>query len=301
MAAAPLPLYRPRRAAHAGTLTVRGGQIGITRWGPPQQVPIVLLHGWMDSGASYQLLADCLPDDWPLAAIDWRGYGRSDNRSDFYWLPDNLADLEAVLEQLSPQRPARVIAHSLGGTIAAFYAGARPERLEWLVNLEGMGLWRSNASAVDRLTHWLDAQREISAPKRYRTLDEFAARILSRHRRLRPDRARYLASAWACERDGEFEVAADPKHQLMSPLRYRRDELEEGWSRIRCPVLLLHGSESDFLARAGGDEALQRWRGLIAQLQVGLIEGAGHMVQHEQPERVAEQIVRFVRERGESL
>lgn len=300
-AESPIPTYVPRRQPRLQMLSVRGGQIGLTRWGESEQAPIVLLHGWMDSGLSYQLLVDCLPDDWSFAAIDWRGYGRSDNRTDYYWLPDNFADLEAALELLSPQQPARLIGHSLGGTVASVYAGVRPARLAWLVNIEGMGLWRSNAPAVDRLAHWLDAQRELAAPKLYSSLDELTARIVKRHKRLRPDRARFLARAWTRERDGQYEIAADPKHQLISPLRFRTDDIEESWARIRCPLLLLHGAESDFLARAGGEAALQRWRRLIAGLEVGLIEGAGHMVQHEQPERAAAQIVRFVRERGERL
>jgi pimeloyl-ACP methyl ester carboxylesterase len=291
----PLPAYQPRRLPWRQMLSIRGGRIAVTRWGESTRAPIVLLHGWMDCAAAYQLLADCLPEEWPLAALDWRGYGHSDDRADHYWLPENLADLEAVLAVLSPHAPACLVGHSLGGTVASVYAGVRPERLAWLVNIEGFGLGRGPLNAAERMARWLDEQATLAPAVRYDSLDELARRILRRHQGLRPDRARFLAWAWSRERDGHYELAADPKHRLLQPLRLRREDIEECWARIRCPVLMLLGSQSESLAHAGGQAQLARWAGLMAGLELATIEGAGHMVQHEQPERAASHIERFVR------
>jgi pimeloyl-ACP methyl ester carboxylesterase len=298
-AAAPWAPYVMRRQPRIGMVQMRSGRIAVTHWGPGKRAPIILLHGMLDCAASYQFVVDCLPDDWDLLAIDWRGYGHSDNRPDLYWLPDNFADLEALLDKFSPNEAARVIGHSLGGTVATAYAGVRPERLAWLINIEGLGmLARPQMPAPARVARWLDELRRPAQPKRYASLEELAVRVARRHPRLPDDRAHYLAWAWSREVEGGYEIAADPKHRLMQPLRLPRQDLDECCSHIRCPILMLFGSESEFLARVGGAAELQRWRTLIPHLEIGHVAGAGHMVPHEQPECLADEIMRFVRQRA---
>ena len=79
---------------------------------------MVLLHGWMDCSETWQFLVDCLPDHWSCVALDWRGFGGSERPQEGYWFPDYYADLEALLDIVSPGKPARVIAHSMGGNVA---------------------------------------------------------------------------------------------------------------------------------------------------------------------------------------
>lgn len=290
--------YVIRRQPRIDMVPMRSGRIAVTRWGPGKRAPIFMLHGMLDCAASFQFVADCLPDDWDLLAVDWRGYGHSDDRPDLYWLSDNFADLEALLEQFSPNEPARVIGHSLGGTVATAYAGVRPERLAWLINIEGFGApARPHAPAPVRIARWLDELRRLAKPKRYASLEELAVRVARRHPRLSTARAHYLAWAWSREVEGGYEIAADPKHRLMQPVRLGRQDMDECWSCIRCPMLMLVGSDSESLAQVGGEAALQRWRTLLPHLEVVHIAGAGHMVPHEQPERLADEIMRFVRQR----
>ena len=56
--------------------------------------------------------------DWSCVALDWRGFGGSEWAQEGYWFPDYFADLEALLDIVSPGKPARVIAHSMGGNVA---------------------------------------------------------------------------------------------------------------------------------------------------------------------------------------
>jgi pimeloyl-ACP methyl ester carboxylesterase len=81
-------------------------------------------------------------------------------------------------------------------------------------------------------------------------------------------------------------------------LRLLSQDFDECWSHIRCPMLMLFGSDSEFLTRVGGAAQLQRWCTLIPQLEIGHVAGAGHMVPHEQPERLADEIMRFERQRA---
>ena len=139
--------YAVLREPRHETVRVRGLDVHLTVWGPkPSEsvLPVFLLHGWLDCGETFQFMVDALQKDWFLVAPDWRGFGRSEWPQQGYWFPDYLGDLDALLDQLSPGAPARLVGHSMGGNIACSYAGIRPERVRCVVNLEGFGLARTS-------------------------------------------------------------------------------------------------------------------------------------------------------------
>ena len=287
------------RPSRSEFLDVRGLRYRITRWGPPSDDPIVLLHGFLDVGLTFQFLVDALPEDWSFVAPDWRGFGASQGTDSSYWFPDYLADLEVLLEHFVPDRPARVVGHSMGGNVAMLHAGVRPERVRWLASLEGFGLPRTRADqAPERFAQWLDALREPQRRSRYPSLERFAATLRIRNPRLGAERARFIAEAWT-RADGEaLELAADPWHRLVNPVLYRRDEAEACWRRIRAPVLMLLGELSEYLPRLGDDGRDDYFRALIPRLTLQTLAGVGHMMHHEDPAAVAAAIRTFEQEQA---
>ncbi|HTN50312.1 MAG TPA: alpha/beta hydrolase [Burkholderiaceae bacterium] len=262
---------------------------------------LVMLHGWMDVSASFQFVADALGEGWAIVAPDWRGYGLTDRSGgDSYWFPDYLADLDRILDHLSPG-PALLVGHSMGGNVALLYAGIRPERVRAVVNLEGFGLRETHAAqAPGRYAQWLDELRAGATLRDYADADEVAARLMRNNRRLRPDRAAFLARHWAQPRtDGRWEVAGDPAHRIVNPTLYRLDEVLACWERIACPVLWVRAASTEVLrfVAESSDAALEeveRRREFIADCEPLVIEDAGHMVHHDQPEAVAQAIADFV-------
>ena len=106
---------------------------------------LVLLHGWMDVSASFQFVVDALARNWRVFAPDWRGYGLTDRtQADCYWFPDYLGDLDTLIDSLAERGELTdavdLLGHSMGGNVAMFYAGIRPQRVRRLINLEGFGL-----------------------------------------------------------------------------------------------------------------------------------------------------------------
>jgi pimeloyl-ACP methyl ester carboxylesterase len=291
--------YRALRPARHETISVRGLDAHLRRWGPPPaagEAPIVLLHGFQDTGETFQFLVDELEHERPLAAFDWRGFGRSGWAPHGYWFPDYLADLDQILDQLSPEKPARLVGHSMGGNVASLYAGLRPERVRCVVNLEGFGLPRTSPDqAPARLIEWLDQVKTIPPLRSYDSFEQLATIIQMRYPRFGEARSRFVAAAWGkIEDDGRVHLVGDARHRWVNPALYRREEAEAVWRRIRAPMLMVLGEESQFLAKLGEDGTDAAWRALVPGIEIAHIRGAGHMLHMERPEAVAPVIERFL-------
>jgi pimeloyl-ACP methyl ester carboxylesterase len=279
-------------------LDIRGLRYHVRHWRHDGAPKMVLLHGWMDVSASFQFVVDALERDWDLYAPDWRGYGLTDwGKSDCYWFPDYIADLDFLLEFIEPREAVNLVGHSLGGNVAALYAGVRPERVRKLVNLEGFGLAATQpGEAPERYARWL---AELHDPPRLRSYDNFSAlakRLRQANVRLTEERAEYLARHWGREAgDGSVVLRGDPAHKIVNPVLYRYDEVRACWEEVSAPVLWVDGEESQTLKRLGLDrEQHAERRGAFRKLRQVTIPGAGHMLHHDQPEAVARAIERFL-------
>ena len=177
--------YRPLRTPQNQSLTARGLTFHLYRWPGSDPAPLVLLHGWGDTGETYQFLVDCFTADRTCVAIDMRGFGRTQRPADGYWFPDYLADLDALLDQLVPDAPIDLVGHSMGGNIAMLYAGVRPQRVRRLISLEGFGMMRTMPDqAPARYAQWLDEVKhggEFNVYESHRTIRARACSSQSAH------------------------------------------------------------------------------------------------------------------------
>ena len=175
--------YIARRPSTSRFETVRGLRYHLRCWGDaslvtPERPPLVMTHGWMDMGASYQFVVDALADadgfQRYVIAPDWRGFGLSAAPlADSYWFPDYLGDLDTLLDLVSPGAPVDLLGHSMGGNVVMSYAGVRPQRVRRLVNVEGFGMPATKPHhAPKRLALWLD---ELKAPAQLRPYPDLAA------------------------------------------------------------------------------------------------------------------------------
>ncbi|HET9820294.1 MAG TPA: alpha/beta hydrolase [Burkholderiaceae bacterium] len=301
--------YRPARPAAARTLAVRGLAYHLNVWGDPDaattQHPLLLmLHGWMDLGASFQFVVDALAAHEGAArcivAPDWRGFGRSAAPgTDSYWFPDYLGDLDAIGDALSPTHPFDLLGHSMGGNVVMGYAAVRPQRVRRLVNLEGFGLPATRPEeAGARIAQWLDELRQPQRLSGYDSLEAVAARLRRNNPRLPEVRARWLAAQWAApDAAGRWQLRADAAHKRVNPVLYRVDETLALWQAIRAPLLWVEGEHTDLAqwwgARYSHAEFEQRLA-VVPQVERVRLADAGHMLHHDQPEALAEALARFL-------
>ncbi|MBN3762798.1 alpha/beta hydrolase [Burkholderia sp. Ac-20365] len=296
-------MNHPLKPSVSEFVTVRGVRLHVRRWGNPDAPVLFMLHGWMDVAASFQFVVDALAGDWQVIAPDARGFGLSDwpvaqQGGGHYWFQEYLADLEALLDHYAPTGAVNLVGHSMGANIVCLYAGVRPERVRRVVDLEGFGLPASiPAQLPRRIASWLDELRAPPTLRPYATLDDVAARLIKTNTRLAPQRAQFLAQHWS-KPDGEggYMLLADPAHKMRGPLLYRLDEVMAVWANVRAKVLHVEAAASPTLAMLAGNVPLDEFKArfqAFTDWREAIIDDAGHMVHHDQPERVAALIEGF--------
>jgi len=303
-------MYQPRRPARSEFVPVRGLQYHVLHWGEPKagQAPLVLLHGWMDVAASYQFVVDAFDEERHVIAPDWRGFGLTEAPGiDNYWIADYMADLDWLLDHYAGEAKVDIVGHSMGGNVLMQYAGVRPQRVRRVVNLEGFGMPAAQADdAPARYGKWMDEIKRVHRGELdlhpYTALSGVARRLMKTNPRLTQDKADWLASQWARETttpDGrpQWQIRGDPGHKITSAQNYRLDEVLAMYRRITAPVLAviadgnsLGGWWKDRYTLNDYHERLKS----VPDARVAMVADAGHMLHHDQPERVASLIGEFL-------
>ena len=270
---------------------VRERRYHVRVWGEDDAPTLFCLHGWGDVGASFQFVVDALRGDWRVVAPDWRGFGLTQWNQGAYWFADYLADLDGLLERYSPEQPARLVGHSMGGIVASLYAGVRPGRVARFANLEGFVLWVSPpGETTDRLDRWLRQIRDDSdAFRPYARRVEFADRLVRDNPRLTPERAAFLADhSLIMNDDGHFVFAGDPHHRWISPQLFPIEEAKACWRRIAAPTLWVAGRDSAVIKKQLSDpDEYRARRDCFARRREVVIDDCGHNIHHDQPQRLA--------------
>jgi len=289
------------KASRSEYVVLRGLRYHLRHWGDPDAPQLFMLHGWMDTSASFQFMVDCLQREWHVIAPDWRGFGLSENAgADSYWFADYLGDLDALLEHCAPAGTVNLLGHSMGANVACIYAGVRPQRVARLINLEGFGMASTRPEqAPQRYAKWLDQLREPQSMRAYASVDEVGARLKKNNPRLSDAEAAFLASHWATQdTDGRWRILGDPAHMRVNPVLYRVDEVTACWQAITAPVLWVEADQTDLWRLLGNKQEarleIDRRKGFIAQLTSATIADAGHMLHHDQPQALAQLVEQFL-------
>jgi pimeloyl-ACP methyl ester carboxylesterase len=267
----------------------------LLEWGPPGAPTVVMVHGFLDLAWAFAQVAERLASSYRVVAIDWRGHGDSDwaGPGGYYHFMDYVADLDDVVAQVSPSDPVSVVAHSMGGTVALYWAGVRPAKCRRAVSLEGLGPPEMPSVLPARTARWIDAWRETRGKplKVMASLADAAARMRKHDPLLGDELALWLAERGTRAVDGGFVWKHDPLHATQGPYPFRRDAAIEYWKAITAPVLYVEGAVSSF--RFLGAEVDARLA-VMKDARRATIEGAGHAIARHQPDRLAEVLREFL-------
>jgi pimeloyl-ACP methyl ester carboxylesterase len=300
------PVYQPRRKALSQFVPLRGLQYHVHTWGQPQPgtPPLVMVHGWMDVGASFQFVVDALGEERFVIAPDWRGYGKtSAGDVDNFWHPDYLADLDFLLDALCPGQAVDLLGHSMGGHVVMMYAGVRPARIRKLINLEGFGMPQTRpAQAPTRYARWMDELKALQKGeldlRAYESQAAVSQRLIKNNPRLTPDKAQWLAQHWAMpDAQGQWQIAGHAAHKVVNAQLFRLEEVQACYSAITAPTLVVEAQDNEMQRWYQGkytlDEFHQRLQ-VVPQCQMQTLPDCGHMLHHDQPLALAGVIEEFL-------
>ncbi len=248
--------------------------------------PVVLLHGFPDSAALWRHQVPALvAAGHRVITPDLRGYGRSAKPAEVeaYSMPALAGDVLAVLDDLGIER-ADVVGHDWGAALAWVLASLVPDRVRRLAVL--------SVGAPGRLLRTLE-QREKSW---YMLLFQFEGVA---ERWLRDDDWANFR-AWAQHPDADEVVAALERDGSLTPaLNYYRANIPpEAWAssgpqlpKVAAPTMGLWSSGDMALTER---QMVESSSFVDATFRYERVEGPGHWLQLEAPERVNELLVDFL-------
>ena len=270
----------------------------VLEWDADTDHTVLLLHGFLDFAWSFAPLVESgLAGTYHVIAPDLRGHGDSDRvgAGGYYHFADYLPDVHDLVRKLGRKRLS-IVGHSMGGTVASYYTATFPARVEKLALLEGLGPPETPMPiGPERMLSWISAWERVNdRPQRsYASVEEAAQRLREHDRLLSVELSSELARRGTSEgEDGRLRFKHDPLHATLGP--YGGFQLEIAirfWRRIECPTLLVEGGVSEL--RHAPDEMARR-TGAFNDLQRAVLDGAGHMMQRHQPERLSRLLTTFL-------
>ena len=262
----------------------------------PEAPVAMLLHGFMDAGATWDFVAPSLAAaGLRVIAPDLRGFGdgaRAPSGS-YYHFPEYIADVAGIADELSREEPLFVVGHSMGGTVASLYAGTFPERVKKLAVLEGFGPPDNTPEvAPDRMHRWiLDQEKFRNEPHRSMSREEAERRLCERHSSIDPAIVRTrVPHLTKHARDGRVEWKFDPMHRCVSPFPFYAAMYRAFAARVSCPVLAVGGGEDGFHPPDEEDRIAS-----FGNVRRETLEGAGHMMHWTKPADLSKLLVDFWR------
>jgi 2-succinyl-6-hydroxy-2,4-cyclohexadiene-1-carboxylate synthase len=229
---------------------------------------VVLLHGFTQTGASWEPVIRALGPRYRALAPDLRGHGAAAGVRPVS-LPAVLGDLDAVVT-----RGAALVGYSMGGRIALAYALSRPGRLDRLVllgaspGLDDPAERAARHGADEALAARLERIGLAAFAEEWEAQELFGGQPPEATAAAHADRLRNTPAGLAAALRGLGTAALEP--------------LWDRLGELRIPVTLAAG-ERDAKFRA----IAERMAGALPDARLVVIAEAGHAVQLERPEAVA--------------
>lgn len=255
---------------------------------------IVFLHATGFNARTYASLLAPLGDRFQVLALDARGHGLTQlplkllsygswrrHRDDLIWL------LEKHFTA-----PVTLAGHSMGATVSLLTAGRRPDLVNGLALIEPVILPPGGYAFAElpfgpmlmRATMPLArgaAGRRWQFPDRESAVRSFTGRGVFKV--FSPDTlADYVGDGLVPdERRGGFKLACEPKFEAATFCAQRHNPWT-ALARTSCPLVLIRAEKGSTIRPA----ALHRVAAVRAEARVATVEGAGHMLPMERPDRV---------------
>jgi pimeloyl-ACP methyl ester carboxylesterase len=288
-------IHAPAPAADGlerSTFEIKGGRVAGIWYGAAKANPdIVFLHATGFNARTYRSLLAPIGDRFRVLALDLRGHGRTELPAKTFGYTSwnrHRDDVIAVLEHFSA--PVSLAGHSMGATVSVLVAGRRPDLVASLGLLEPV-IQSSLFYAVGQLPLMPTLRRSLfpiakaAAKRRAQFSDAASARDALRGRgvfKAFTDEviADYVGDGFKSDGVGGLTLSCTPRYEAATFCAQRHDP----WAALRAigdPIVLLRAETNSTISNAG----YRRLAALKPQARVAIVEGAGHMLPMERPDR----------------
>jgi pimeloyl-ACP methyl ester carboxylesterase len=257
--------------------------------------PVMLLHGWPQTSRCWLGVAPALADaGYTVVAPDLPGLGASDPLPDGFAKDAQAATLRAVMRSLGFDGGLRVVGHDIGGYVAFSWARCHPDEVTHLAVVDttvpGLGLERAmDVARGGRWHHGFFMTPDVPAMLIADSEDEFFGwwfgRLASNQAAFPPE----MIDATTATYRGRDSLARSfgQYRALLDDGRVNAAWLDAG-GRLGMAVAAIGGGDSL------GDSVARDLRAAAPDLLEIVIDGAGHFVAEEQPERFVDHVLRFL-------
>ena len=278
-----------------------GVGIAVYEWGHSQDPLVFFAHGGSDFARTFDVLAPRIAQEgWRVVTWDHRGHGDSDYAALYSWDAD-IRDALAVMSSTTSD-PSPVVAHSKGGALMMQLTEASPYRITRMVNIDGMPSKRRMPDVPDHdqsrlmateIGAWLDYRHEAhNSHRKPGTLVDLAQRRAKMNPRLSIEWLEYLVTVGARQDSDGWRWKLDPSMRFGGFGPWRPE-----WSALRMaslpiPFLGLLGTVDEPMGWGARARDITPWLPVGGRLEV--LDGIGHFIHIEEPERVAQIILEFL-------
>ena len=274
------------------TFDVPGGSVAGLAFGRHTPNPdIVFLHATGFNARTYRTLLAPLGEKFHVLALDARGHGRTQ-------LPDGVFgytswrrhrdDVIAVLENFTA--PVTLAGHSMGGTVSLLVAGRRTDLVCGLALIDPVILPDAGyavfelplAPLIQRYSIPL-ARGALRRRRRFASREEAVAALTGRgaFKSFSAETIEdYVADGLVEDGKGGFRLACRPVFEAATFCAHRHNP----WSalrRVTDPLVLLRAERGSTVSVA----SMHRVAAIKPDARVATVEGAGHMLPIERPDR----------------
>lgn len=264
--------------------------------GDSSRTPLVFLHGLSSARSTWRRFVEAFATEHRVLTLDHRGHGESAHAPGTYTLDHYGPDAADFCARVVGE-PAVLIGHSLGGVIAHTVAWSRPDLVRGVV-LEDPPLYVGERElGDDSFTMIFTLMRQVISDlqSRHAPLEEYEALMASA-----PNRT---GNGTMADLFGEAGTRAQARAMAdLDPQIYTAAIDGTGLAgaapdtRLSCPIRLLRADPALGPAFTTEDEA--RFRTTNPHAVVTEVEGAGHLIHDEQPERVLSEVHALLDELG---
>lgn len=251
----------------------------------------VLIHGWSSSSFTWQTILPMLNQRYHCIAVDLPGFGKSPAPAKTPTIAWYAELIDALIEHFSPERPALVLGHSMGGQITATLALNHSSNVEQIILL--------NPSLSGRLSTRVGL---LLAPHVYAERNPFMEWLLFMLAKTPLDYTdKLLKPSNFAERaklsdDHYMHIRSDARRRGQGRMRayaYRaiRDgDLRGSLGKIDIPSLVIWGAEDNIVPLRDAGLVAQEW----PRADLRIIPNASHWPQFEQTDATLLHIRNFL-------